>query len=296
MVAWRGRGVFGHVFYKYRTPTRHFSKLGEVPGALTSSSPSIAFYTDPLGKGAILAVWAGYGDNKIWYSQGQTRPDGTLIWTAPASLPSTIDYSKTLAAPVVFFPDHSSNVMVIWRAPFNHVRYSIGTPVGRGFTWSQSTVVPGNPPSPTKAHCTIAPCTSSSPAITEQTTSTSSGLIYIFWKQLGSRNVFYSTTSDSSATNWSHLTWAGPTQVPGAVTLSAPAASVPTVNSVGPLLLVYKAPFSTHVRFQTLTGTTWSAVGHIFGTFTAVAPALSRQFLGTTTPTTIGNIILRAYT
>jgi hypothetical protein len=296
MTAWRGRGVFGHVFYKYRTPTKHkWSKLGEVPGALTSSAPAIGFYTDPFGKGAILAVWAGYGDNLIWYSQGQTRPDGTFVWTTPATLPGTVNYAKSLAAPAVFFPDHSSNVVVVWRAPLNHVRYSIGTPAGRGFTWSQSNVVPGNPPSPTSAHCTIAPCTSSSPAITEQTTSTSTGLIYVFWKQLGTKSVFYSTTPDSSSTNWSHLTWTGPTQVPSAVTSSAPAASVPTVNSVGPLLLAYKAPFSTHVRYQTLTGTTWSAIGHIPGTFTAVAPALYRNVLATTTPTSIGNIILRRF-
>jgi hypothetical protein len=307
MAAWRGRGTFGHVFYKYRTPTKkhRWSKKGEVPGALTSSAPAIAFYTDPLGKGAILAVWAGYGNNRIWYSQGQTKPGGTIAWTKPADIPTTVAYSTTFGAPAVFFPDHASNVMVIWRAPYNHVRYSIGTPAGRGFTWSQSAVVPGNPPSPTSAHCTIAPCTSAGPAVTEETTSTSTGQIFVFWKQLGTDDIFYSTTTDGPATNWSKLIWTGPSQVcqpatstakPScAVTLTAPAVSVPSVNATGPLLLVYKAPYSTKVRYQTLSSSGWSAVGHVYGTRTAVAPALARNYLATTTPTTIGNIILRAY-
>jgi hypothetical protein len=75
--------------------------------------------------------------------------------------------------------------------------------------------------------------------------------------------VHHAATTDDHATNWSHLTWTPPAQVPGAVALTAPAASVSTVNSTGPLLLVYKAPFSTHVWFQTLNGTTWSAFADV---------------------------------
>ena len=77
--------------------------------------------------------------------------------------------------------------------------------------------------------------------------------------------------------------------------MTAPAASVPTVNATGPLLLVYKSPFSTHVRFQTLTGTTWSGFATVPTTRTAVAPALLRNVLGTTTPATIGNIVFHVY-
>ena len=83
--------------------------------------------------------------------------------------------------------------------------------------------------------------------------------------------------------------------VPGAAALTAPAASVPTVNGTGPLLLAYKAPFSTQVRFQTLTGTTWSAFANVPGARTAVSPALLRHILAITTPGTIGNIVLFVY-
>jgi hypothetical protein len=296
LVAWRGRGVAGHVFYKYRTNARHrWSHIGVVSGALTSSAPAIASYTDPLGRPAVLLVWAGHADKHIWYSQGETRRDGTIGWTKPAFLPKAIAFSSTFNAPAVFFPDHKNVVMVAWRAPFNHVRYSIGLPRGRGFRWAKSAVVPGTPPSPTSVHCTIAPCTSATPAITERTTSTSTGQIFVFWKQLGTSDVFYSTTSDDHATNWRHLTWTGPAQVPGAATLTAPAASVPTLNSIGPLLLVYKAPLSTQVRYQTLTGASWSTFAIVPTTRTAVAPALLRNLLATTTPGTIGNIVLHVY-
>jgi hypothetical protein len=63
----------------------------------------------------------------------------------------------------------------------------------------------------------------------------------------------------------------------------------------GPLLLAYKAPYSTQVRFQTLTGTTWSAFANVPGAHTAVPPALLRNILATTTPGSIGKIVLFVY-
>ena len=117
----------------------------------------------------------------------------------------------------------------------------------------------------------------------------------MFWKQLGTSGIFYSTTTDDHATSWPHLTWTGPAKVPGAQTLTAPAVSVPTPNATGPLLLAYKAPYSTGVRYQTLTGATWSPAALIPRTRTAVAPALVRNVLATTTPGTIGNIVLHVY-
>jgi len=296
IVAWRGRGVPGHIFFKYRTNSTHrWSHLGELSGALTSSAPAVGSYIDPLGRNAVLVAWAGHGDNKVWYSQGETKANGTIAFTKPATLPASIRWTTTFSAPAVFFPDHRNVVLVAWRGPANHVRYSVGIPRGRNFHWTASDKVPGNPPSPTSAHCTIAPCTSATPAITEQSTGTSTGLIYIFWKQRGTRDLFYSTTADDHATNWSRLTWAGPTQVPGAALLTAPAVSLPRLTGSGPLLLVYKAAFTTHVMFQTLTGTTWSAAGTVPGTRTSVAPALSRKILANTTPGTIGNIVLHVY-
>jgi hypothetical protein len=295
LVAWRGRGAAGHIFFKYRTVNHGWSKLGEIPGvnAITNVAPAVRSYKDPLGRDALLAVWTGHADHHIWYSQGETKVNGSVAWTKPTVLPKTVALTNTIEGPSVFFPNNRNLVLVAWRAPFNHVRFSIGTPAGRNFKWSNSTVVPGNPPSPTSVHCQQAPCTSATPAIAEVQTGTATGTLYIFWKQLGTKGIFYSTTTDNGATNWSHLTWAGPTQVPSAATMTAPTASAVTLG--GPLLLAYKAPFTTHVLFQTLTSIGWSAVGVVPATRTANAPALLGGTLANTKPTTAGNIILHHF-
>jgi hypothetical protein len=296
IVAWRGRGAAGHIFYKYRTnSTHHWSHDARLGGALTSAAPAVGSYIDPLGRSAVLIVWSGHQNHHIWYSQGETKANGTISFTKPAFLPTSIRWASTFNAPTVFFPDHKNIVLVAWRGPANHVRYSVGVPAGRGFHWKQSDHVPGNPPSPSSAHCSVAPCTSATPAIAERSTSTSAGLIYVFWKQLGTRHLFYAATVDSHAANWSHLSWSGLKRVPGAVALTAPAAAVPRLNGTGSLLLAYKAPFSTHVRFQTLTSGTWSAFATVPRTRTAVAPALLRNILANTTPGTIGNVVLHVY-
>lgn len=297
LVAWRGRGVAGHIFYKYTAPSfknHHWSKIGEVPGALTSSAPAIRSFKDPLGRNAVLAVWTGHADHHIWYSEGETQVNGSISWTAAVTLPNSVALTNTIEGPSVFFPNNRNLVIVAWRAPFDHVRYTVGTLHGRRVTWTNSAVVPGNPPSPTSAHCTIDPCTSATPAIAEVQTGTASGTLYVFWKQLGTNDVFYSTTTDNHATVWSHLTWAGPTQVTGAATLTAPTASA--VGLAGPLLLAYKAPFTTHVFFQTLSGGVWSAAGLVPATRTANAPALLGGLLANTTPTPVGNILLHHFT
>lgn len=287
-VAWRGPGAAGHIFIKYRTPkTHHFSKATKVPGALTSSAPAIASYTNQLGSPSLLVVWSGHANHHIWYSSAVTTATGAITsWTKPLPVPGKLSY--TFNAPAVFFLLHSTSVMVGWRAPYNHVRYSIGTPAGagRGFTWSASTVIPGAPNPPVNTHCTQDPCTSATPAIAEASTSSSTGTVYVFWKQLGGKGVFYSTAADPGLPSWTV-----PAQVPSAVTLSAPAASVVE----GTVLLVYKTPFSSRVHFQTLTGGVWSAVGGVFGTLTNEAPALTGTLLATTTPTPIGNVQVRFY-
>lgn len=296
LVAWRGRGATGHIFYKYRTAGHGWSKLGEIPGgnAITNVAPAVRAYKDPLGRNAVLAVWTGHANHHIWYSQGETRTNGTIGWTRPTVLPERVTLTNTIQGPAVFFPNNRNLVMIAWRAPFNHVRFSIGIPHGRNFTWSHSAVVPGNPPSPTNVHCQQAPCTSATPAIAEVQASTGSGKLFVFWKQLGSSKIFYSTTTDNGATNWSHLIWAGPVRVPGAATLLAPAASA--VRVFGPLLLAYKAPRSTHIRFQTFSRGMWSMPGVVPDARTTNAPALFGGTLASTRPTTLGQVVLRHFT
>lgn len=301
IVAWRGRGRAGHIFYKYKVPGLNggrWSTVGDIPG-VTSSAPAIHSYVDPLGNDALIAVWTGPFDHHIFYSQGETQSNGTINWTGATALPPSVAYTPTVTGPTAWFPNNANVVVVAWRAPYDHVRYSVGTPgfgkTARNFTWSASAVVP-NPPTSSKVHCVVAPCTSATPALAEVQTSANTGTMYIFWKALVGDAIFYSTATDGPSTNWNHLAWSDPTQVPGvgAATSDGPAASV-VGGLFGPLLLVYKGPGGLHVRFQTLTGTTWSPVAFVPTTSTAVGPALNGGTLATTTPTLAGNIILHFF-
>jgi hypothetical protein len=296
IVAWRGTGVFGHVFYKYRTPTLgHWTKTAFIPGAYTNSAPAIVQYGgthDPFHFDAVVAVWTGRFGH-IRYSEGETHPNGTISWTRPTII--SVRYADSIEAPAAFFPYNSYVMVVAWRGPANHVRYTIGTPSGRGFTWSKSAVVPGGTLG--SPHCLNAPCTSATPAIAEVETMSQTGTMYIFWKQLGTTKIFYSAATDSPSTNWNHVTWsATPQQVPDAATSVAPAASAipPLIN--GPILLVYKVPARTAVKFQTLTGASWSVPpARVRGAETTVAPALRGATLATTTPVTLGRIVLQFF-
>ena len=100
-------------------------------------------YVDPIGHNAILAVWTGHLDHHIWFEQGQTFADGTITWTKAAVLPSTVQFTNTTAGPTVLFTNHVYRVILSWRGPANHVRFTVGTPVGRGFNWSNSAIIPG---------------------------------------------------------------------------------------------------------------------------------------------------------
>ncbi len=296
LVAWRGRGAAGPVRYRFRSPsfrTGAWSAVGTVPGASTSSAPAVASYRDPSGRLAVLAVWTGRADHHIWYSQGRALVTGAIAWARPAVLPASVRYTSTIDGPAVLFPAHSDAVIVTWRGPASHVRYVVGRPRGRGFVWSASRAIPGSPAPGTR--CTLFPCTSATPAITEESTGTARGVVYVFWKQLGGTGVYYAAARDPLTASRGRLAWSAPARVAGAATSAGPAASALGVNGFGPVLLVYKAPATVAVRYQTLAGGSWSTVARVPGARTGVAPALLRGLLATTTPTTIGNIILRVY-
>ena len=294
IVGWRGRGASGPILYKYKVPglhKGHWSAVGKVPGS-TSSAPAFASYTDPYGHSAVLAVWTGPQDHHIWFSQGETRANGTISWKAATVLPKTVADTNTTNGPAVLFPSHTYRVIISWRGPANHVRFTIGTPRRRSFIFASSRVVPG--PNVTKT-CKSAPCTGNTPALAEVSSSSSAGTIYFFWRQLSTRAVLSATTADSAA-NLDKPAFTAPAKVPGAATIESPAASDTGINGFGELLLAYKAPLSTAVHFQTLSGGVWSAPATVPTTHTTVAPALLFNELATTTPATDGNIVLHVFT
>jgi hypothetical protein len=265
-----------------------------VPGD-TSSAPAFASYTDPFGHPAVLAVWTGPSDHHIWFSQGETRANGTISWTPETPLPSGVADTNTTNGPSALFLNHAFRVVIAWRGPANHVRYTIGKPLRRKFVFSDSTVVTGPTATPTCKNlgAVPAPCTGNTPALAEVNASATSGTVYFFWRQLGTTVVAYGTATDTAAGLGSA---AFVNTVPGAATAEGPAASDLGIDGFKPLLLAYKAPFSTAVHFQTLAAGVWSPVAAVPRTHTNVAPALLLNELATTTPATDGNIVLHVYT
>ena len=293
IVAWRGRGNAGPIFEKYRVAglnNAKWSKVGRVPG-FTSSAPALGSYIDPLGRNAVLAVWTGPKDHHIWYAQGETRADGTIHWTTPTFLPKSVANTDTTTGPSVLFTGHAYRVIIAWRGPASHVRFVVGIPRKRGFTWGDSEVVTGPSVTPT---CKNYPCTGNTPALAEVNSSTG-GSVYFFWRQLGTKAILYSTTDDTAA-NLAHPVFLPtPVTVPGAASLLGPAASDLGLNGLGPLMLAYKGPFGTGVKFQTLTAGLWTAPALVPGAHTVSAPALRLNELATTTPAAFGSIVLHVF-
>jgi hypothetical protein len=283
LVAWKGQ-LDDRVRYETDI-SGHWSAVHIIPGAKTSAGPSVGFYPDPTGHDAVLVAWKQLGGSKIIYSQGETHGNGTISWTARHTLPHS-KYTTTTKAPAVFFPADAPHdrVIVAWKGPFNHVRYSVGTPKGRGFTWSASNWL-------SAARNTK---TSAAPALAEVQTGTARGRLYVLWKGYHSSRVRYATTGDPLHSS-SKLNWSAAAAVPGAFTSAGPAASALGAHGFGPLLVTYKATGTLHVRFQTLTGSAWTPSATVPSAETAVGPAQLGGTLATTSPDTSGSIFLHVF-
>jgi hypothetical protein len=281
LVAWRGQGG-QHVFYEYSPAgSSTWSALASIPGAKTSTAPSVASYTDPSGRSAVVAVWKNLGSGRIFYAQGQTKANGTITWTAPVGFP-TSKYFTTATAPTVFFPLHSYKAVFLYKAPFNHIRYVIGTPKHRGFVLSATKVIASN-------------ALASSPAgVTEASRGTAKGTIAVFWKGLGSDQVYYSTTTDP-LTIAKGISWTPVTALAGSTTSAAPAASTTGLHGSGSVLLAYKAPHNVGIIYRTLTSGVWSAPAAVPGIQSTNGPALLRNVLAATSPAGGGNIFFETY-
>jgi hypothetical protein len=283
VVAWRGQAG-GKILYKSSPALGvkgDWTPLASVPGASTSSAPSIAAYRDPNGREAVVAVWRATKGNTIDYAQGETEGNHQITWTAVSALPKST-LNVTDAAPAVFFPAHRYAALVAFRGPHDHIRFITGIPSKRGFKWSASSVV----------NTTAVAATG--PAIAEVQTSTAAGSVYVFWKDQKSTNISYSTTPDP-LTIATGLKWSVPVILAGSDTSNAPAASSVGPHGAGPLLLAYKAPHNTSILYRTLSGGTWSAAAVVPTASTTVSPALLGTKLANTSPGTAGNIFFHIY-
>lgn len=285
-----------NVQYKFKLNGKWSKGFGTIPGAHTTTSPAAAFYTDPKGRNAELVVWKRLHSSKIYYSQGEISARGSIRWTKPAELPGG-KYATTTQAPAVFFPLNSAHarVIVAYRGPYDHVRYELGTPSGRGFTWTKTSewIGKGSSADPTT--------TSAAPALTEiLANGGATGTIYLFWKDKSSEAVSYASVPDNAATGLpgaKSLPWTLLGQVPGSFSTAAPAVSSVSAHGTGPLLLAYKGPRGEHIRYQVLGTGGWSSVAYVTGrnSTTTRAPALVNGTLANVSPTNSGRVYLHHF-
>jgi hypothetical protein len=281
VVAWKGDGN-AHIFYSATTALgvkKDYSAKAAIPGAASTAAPSLATYTDPNGREAIVAVWRGAG-GLISYAQGETEAGQKIVWTAVNTLPNSV-YNTTDAAPSVTFLLDRYAAVIAFRGPHDHIRYIEGLPAGRNFRWSSSYEV-----SPTAV-------ADSGPAITEQQTGTAHGSVSIFWRDAKTHEVATASTPDPVALP-GKVVWTY-SLVAGSATSDNPAAATLGLHGSGSLLLAYKALHGTHVLYQVLTSTGWTAPAPVPSTSTVYGPALFRGELATTSSSSAGNIYFHVF-
>jgi len=308
-LAWKGQ-FDNKVKYKIRINGKwHATKV--IPGAATNTSPSAALFATNKGREAVFVAWktiGGGGLSAIKYSDGVVANNGAINWSKPVVMPGG-KYSKTSASPAVLFPINAKNsrVIVAYRGPFNHVRVEIGTesgPNGRKFTWGTKTVKSAWISGGTKTEPTT---TSAQPALTEILGAGGTGTVYVFWKGLPTTApISYATTPDNVGTGLdgsATLTWTLAGMVTDshgigglAQTTGSPAVASADIHGDGPLLLAYKGPSGFHIRYQTLSGGTWTSHLYVGGSnsTTALGPALVHGTLANVSRTD-GRIFLHHY-
>lgn len=302
-IAWKGRR--DNAVY-YRASAGGKTTSGSIPFAATSAGPAAAFYPDPESKNAEIVVWKALHTDTIYYVTGEVTGKNTLTWTNPRSIAVKGDNAAfTDEGPAVAFAINSLNARVIisWRGPGHHVRYELGTPAGRLFSFDASQWISGG-------STLFKTTTSSTPALAEVVNKkTGNGLIYVFWKADGkgkkSTIISYASTPDlknKGLQGGKSVTWTLRGAVPsGASTLAAstsgPAATSISPNGFGPLLLAYKGPGGENIRYQTLAGTFWTNFAYVTGTNskTTLAPAVLNSALANVSNSISARIYLHAY-
>jgi hypothetical protein len=300
LIVWKGQR--NNAVY-YRASAGGKTTSGAIPHAATSAGPAAAFYPDPLSNNAEIVVWKALHSDTIYYATGEVTAKNKLSWTLPRSIAVKGDKAAfSDEGPAVAFALNSPNARVIisWRGPGHHVRYELGTPVGRLFSFDASQWISGG----TTLYKTT---TSSTPALAEVVNSkTGNGLIYVFWKADGKgRIISYASTPDLKNTGLQgskSVKWTLLGAVPsGASTLaqstSGPAATSINPHGFGPLLLAYKGPGGENIRYQTLTGTFWTNYAFVTGTNakTTLGPAVSNSTLANVSNTISARIYLHTY-
>jgi hypothetical protein len=294
-VTWKGQDS-NAVYYRFKFGGK-WSRVEGIPGAGTTDGPAAAFYTNYRGIPSELVAWKALHSDTIWYATGEITGGAKLSWSKTRSIAVKGDkLAASSTGPAVIFPLNSPNARVIiaWRGPGHHVRYELGSQSGRYFSFDPSQWISGG----TATNSTL---TSDTPALAEVIGAGGNGTVYVFWKADGKGEALsYASTPDlakSGLQGSKTVKWTLLGAVPGGFSTSGPAAATISAHNSGPLLLAYKGPSGDLIRYQILTGTTWSGVKYVSGAQnrTTISPALLNTLLANVSPTSSGVIYLRNY-
>jgi len=277
LLFWMGPKVDDHGYLiSYENATNlsrnKWSSRNTVDGgkALTEQRPSAASYLSSSGDEVIVAWKAGTAaDGAVWYSIGKANKGGTLSWSPAAAVPGAL----TSDGPTVFVPLYSNVFLVTWTVPKSgDIDYVIGSPAAKGpVHWGPVSTLP---------HAV----SGDTPTVAEVSTGLGIGRVYVFWRGPGSSgSISYSWTPDPVS---SFPKWTIPVGLPsGDATAAAPAAEAVGTSNGFPLLVVYKAPKGTSLRYVTL-----NQKGQVTGPrlvpslMSQYGPALSEGVLMATSP------------
>ncbi len=291
-VTWKGQNS-NDVYYRFKYAGK-WSHAEAIPGAGTTDGPAAAFYTNSSGIPSELVAWKALHSTTIWYATGEITGGAKLSWSKTRSIAVTGDtLASSSTGPAIIFPLNSPNARVIiaWRGPGHHVRYELGAQSGRYFSFDKSQWIGGS----------TATLTSDTPALAEVIGAGGNGTVYVFWKADGKGEALsYATTPDLAKTGLTGsktVPWTLPVGVPGGFSTSGPAAADISSHNNGPLLLAYKGPSGDNIRYQILTGSSWSGVKYVSGlqNKTTLSPSLLTTLLANVAPTSSGVIYLRNY-
>ena len=282
LAAWKGK-FDDRIHYELRIGG-HWSAARTVPGAATSAGPSVGFYPDPTGHDAVLAVWRKLASSKIRTRRARRTPTARSRGRRLATLPGSL--TSTTTAPAVLFPANAPHdrVIVAWKGPYDHVRYSVGDP-GRASA-SPGRRRRGCPPR-------LITKTGAAPGLAEVQTGTGQGHAVRVLEGLplrpgALRHDFRPAEPEPQPPHLER----GQGRAARRDRSPGPRPAPSAAHGAGPLLLVYKAPRRSECGTRRCTPG-WSAPRTVRGASTAVGPALLGGLLATTASDTSGSIFYR---
>jgi hypothetical protein len=205
--------------------------------ASTDQSPAVAPY-GTTGMQVIVAWKTPGPTGQVRYTIGTAQQGGLISWGAVTVVPGV----TTPDAPALETAVHSHSILLAWRTVHgHHIGYAVGSlpgPAAGAVTWSSPATIPGA-------------FTADRPDIAEVSTGAKTGILYVLWRGVaGSDPIKRVTTADplSDEPKWTRVVSFPATVRSG----TAPGATASYRNGNYPLVVAYRVPHGTTLKYVTL--------------------------------------------